>query len=125
MPSKERRLKALTISKIDQELSNAPPHIKSKLGLPNSTSQLAMNIASGLKEYDFRGNKYDSDGNLVAIPNRGRAGGHVHAAAADERCRELRKEHSDIWGNRGKAHVIAKKANISRRTVIRYFTRCP
>jgi hypothetical protein len=125
MPSRKRRLKALNLSQLDRALRNAPPHIKSRLGTPNSRSQLTINLASGLEQYDFRGLTYDSYGNPVAIPNRGHAGGKVHAEQADKKCRELKKKYIKIWGNRGQAYKIVEKENISHRTVLRYFTRCP
>jgi hypothetical protein len=125
MPSRKRRLKALELSQFDLALRNAPPHIKSRLVTPNSPSQLTINLASGLEPYGFRGLTCDNYGNPAGIPNWGHAGGKVHAEEADKKCLKLKKKYIKIWGNRKLAYKISGKENISHRTVLRYFTRCP
>jgi hypothetical protein len=67
----------------------------------------------------------DEEQQLIEPPERGPAGGKGKAAAADERCCDVRTRNLKYWGLKHKAEQIAIAEGLSKRTILRYFEHMP
>jgi hypothetical protein len=109
---------------LDEAGSNIPRRLKDRIG---KKSEIAENIRAGITRYGFQGLKFTDSENEQEIRTRplGYDGAQAIKTKADERCLELRIKYFEWWGNKKRVRQIAKKENLSEKTIKRYFVRCP
>ena len=118
------REKANMRQQMDKAAANVPDYFLSRLGQP---SPLADAIVSETPHTNDKFLQYmdDEEQQLIEPPERGPAGGKGKAAAADERCRDVRMRNLKYWGLKHKAQQIAIAEGLSEKTILRYFERMP
>ncbi len=130
MPTRERRQKGIDKKKEDTRLEdNFGP--RPSVSEPNLNSELGENLG----RYNLTTVKFDENGDpyptgiLVTTNDERKRGSRETANNADYRCKAIKKIAGPLWGQTEKLDEIQQLWShvefISKRTLRRYFKRCP
>ena len=103
--------------KEDDKFKNCPPWIKSS---PGKISPLAADIMGGTKIFNWKGNRFDAEGNLVTPPPDGKAANKIREDNARKNALLLVEKYGYFFHDTKRTKEIAKIEGKSERTIRRY-----